>query len=602
MGFLHRFLKRYSSQPQSDDTLSQPQTDTILSDFQPDTTQYQHDIDIGEKSPEVHSSAEIAEFQDEELEGSTQNLLSVETVPQETIHKEPKKEKLFDSEDNQSCPVKEAIKIDNIPSPRLLGEPEELPKPYKFPTTELLAPSQQMPQENIDFISDTKGLIQEIFSAYKLPLTVVGEEQGPVYTRFDVEIPLGFRINRLKRERDNLAFSLGVDYLEIAPVLGRPSIMGLTVKNPSPVMVRVSSCLSSDAFQSFSPDKLPFIAGQTFFGETIIKCLSDGHLLISGSTGSGKTKFIDTILMSLMFRLSPEDLKMILIDSTGTGMQIYSGIPHSLVTPITDAKKAISALLWVEFEIKRRFDILSGSNSRRISNYNEKQWEEYGDELPAIVIIIDGVSKLEKAADLTKLRDSLLYVLRNGAAVGVYVVASTQSLSCFSLQSDAKAMFTQKACLLTSPNEYKKLFGFAPESANMSLGCVQFMKTGDLKPIQLLCPVLTDSEIEQVVALLRVKESITALDQYLTDVSREPAPDDRDELFYSAVDLVVESGMASAPMIQRSLKIGYARAGHLLDQLEEYGYIGPLEGAKSRKILVSKEEWAERKERLYLDR
>lgn len=372
------------------------------------------------------------------------------------------------------------------------------PVSYVRPSIDCFLPAPPISQDNIDFVSDMTAKLNDTFDSFRLNLKVSGYHQGAIYTRFDVTVPINGRLSSLRRLASDIAFSVGQTDLRIDPIPNSPSMVGFTLRNPRPTMPALRKGVESASFQSVSPSELPCVIGETFGGDTFVSKVTSGHILISGRTGSGKTSLLESIILSMLFRTTPSDLRMIWIDPIIAEAQAYTSIPHLLIPPIYD-QKTVGALVWLQGEIKRRQVLMSGSQRRRIGAYNELQWEQFADELPYIVVIIDGYAKLIETISQNNIEQPLLNILRNGPQVGVYVILSSQNTSTKTMSTALRSCFSTRIVLPSDKTEIQRTIGDTSMVPPHATGEMLYSQAGLFSPIPLCAYKTSDTEIVRVI-------------------------------------------------------------------------------------------------------
>ena len=437
---------------------------------------------------------------------------------------------------------------------------------------------------------------------------------GPTVTQYTLKPAQGIKLSRIMALQNDLALALAAHPIRIeAPIPGR-SLVGIEIPNKIASLVRLKNLLEIEAFNE-APSSLTFALGRDVTGSPVYADLGRmPHLLIAGSTGSGKSVCIHDIIISFLYRNSPKVLKFIFIDPKRVELSVYNGIPHLLSPVITEGRKAINALRWAVGEMERRYEKLEQVGARDIGSYNSKinGKNPQDGRLPYIVIMIDELADL-MAAFPREVEGSIVRLAQMARAVGIHLIVSTQRPSVEVIPGLIKANITSRiAFQVASQIDSRTILDMAGAEKLLGSGDMLFLSADSLKPRRIQGSFLTEQEIKKVVEYMKNASGIfgesgevqsetgglsSALEQ--KDFPKELNFDDDsgqggdDELYLQARKLVVEAGKASASLLQRRLRIGYARAARLLDMLEEEGVIGPGDGAKPREILVSKEEYGE---------
>ena len=437
--------------------------------------------------------------------------------------------------------------------------------------------------------------------------------RGPSVTRYEVELEKGVRLNKLTTCADDIALSLGASGVRIAAVPGKISVVGIEVPNRAVTTVSLREVIDSPEFAK-SKSKSTFSVGKDIGGSCIVGNIAKmPHMLIAGTTGSGKSVCMNSIIISLLYKASPEDVKLIMVDPKMVELGIYNGIPHLLIPVVTDPKKAAGSLQWAVTEMMRRYKTMSDAGVRDLESYNSiVMSEEDGQKLPQIVIIIDELADLMLVA-AKEVEDSICRIAQMGRAAGMHLIIATQRPSADVITGLMKANIPSRiAFAVASAMESRIILDTQGAEKLVGKGDMLYAPIGNGKPLRVQGCFVTDAEVEAVASY--VKENYTAdyNQQVLEDIEKkaqqtgkkaastsDPEPNaeemDGDEMLPAAVDVILETGQASVSMLQRRLKLGYARAARIVDEMEEKGIVGPFQGSKPRAILITKEQWAAQK-------
>ncbi len=389
------------------------------------------------------------------------NIVSSAAAPQE--QKRKKRDPLFVDAVDAAVESEMASSVINTQEQVPINEPSMQESAalaqYKLPDIRILRPSLPTPQENVTFCAAMQVLLNDALDSFDLPNKIVRVRQGPRFTQFETELVPGQRLNTLTRERDNLSCAIGHEILQIQPVLGVRSTVSFEIENPRFMPVPLRKLLEADSLQQ-NPSSLAFAVGEDMTGSDVICDLAKcSHLLIGGATGTGKTVCLDTILLSILFRARPTDVRFVFIDLSSATLDYQ--IPHLLVPPVTNPTRAKGLLYWAEYEMQNRYTLLAGSRKRELKSYNDLQWEQFSPELAHIVVMIDGLEQLFASRDKEALKGTqsvLLNLLRSGQAVGIHLVATAQALSVRSIPQAIKAAFPSKICFATASSEQSRAF------------------------------------------------------------------------------------------------------------------------------------------------
>ena len=488
--------------------------------------------------------------------------------------------------------------------------------PYQYPPLSLLTegPAEMGGQAMAELNANRQRLTDTIHS-FGIDANIVNVTRGPSVTRYELELDQGVRLNKLTNLADDIALSLGATGVRIAPIPDQISMVGIEVPNKAVTPVNIHSVIGSKAFTD-SASKVSFAVGKDIGGNPIVGNIAKmPHLLIAGTTGSGKSVCTNSIITSLLYKATPEEVRLIMVDPKMVELGIYNGIPHLLIPVVTDPKKAAGALQWAVTEMMKRYRTFSEVGVRKLEEYNALAARTEGmEKMPYIVVLIDELADLMLVA-AKEVEESICRVAQMGRAAGMHLVIATQRPSSDVITGLMKANIPSRiAFAVASSLESRIILDTTGAEKLVGKGDMLYAPLGAGKPTRVQGCFITPEEIERVVDY--VKQSGEA--EYSQDVmdkieqavkekekekgggksagAPEPAgesPDD--ELLSAAVDVVLETGQASVSMLQRRLKLGYARAARLVDQMEERGYVGPFEGSKPRQLLIDKAKWQELK-------
>ncbi|MGM9572617.1 MAG: DNA translocase FtsK, partial [bacterium] len=462
----------------------------------------------------------------------------------------------------------------------------KLKENYQLPGIDLLAPkpaeSKGMSQREI---KENARLLESTLASFGVNAKVVEVQQGPTITRYELQPPAGVKVSKIINLTDDIALALAASGVRIeAPVPGK-SVVGIEVPNRQTTMVSLREILTADKFQK-AEGRLVVGLGKDIAGNPVITDLTKmPHLLVAGTTGSGKSVCINTIITSILYKASPDEVKFLMIDPKMVELVSYNGIPHLIAPVVTEAKKAAGALKWAVKEMDRRYQIFSEHGVRNISGFNRGEIP-----LPYIVIIIDELADLMLVA-AKEVEDSICRLTQLARAAGIHLVIATQRPSVDVITGVIKSNISSRiAFAVSSQVDSRTILDMAGAEKLLGKGDMLFSPIGSLHPVRVQGAFISDKEVENIVKFL-AEQGISSDEEEITitetDSTVKIAEEETDELFYEAIRVVMESKQASASMLQRRLRIGYARAGRLMDILEAKGIIGPYEGSKPRHILVS---------------
>ena len=479
------------------------------------------------------------------------------------------------------------------------AEPAE--KPYVFPPISLLG---RDPGN-----SSGSGILEQQKNGRKLEMTlksfgvearVINVSAGPTVTRYEVSPSQGVKVSKIVNLADDIALNLAASGIRIeAPIPGKAAV-GIEVPNKETKSVYLRTVLESDAFRKH-PSKLAFALGEDITGNPIVTDIAKmPHLLIAGATGSGKSVCINTLITSILYKADPKEVKLLLVDPKVVELSVYNGIPHLLIPVVTDPKKASAALNWAVREMLERYNDFAACGVRDIKGFNAMK-EEKGEpeaKMPQIVIIIDELADLMMAAP-GEVEDSICRLAQMARAAGMHLIIATQRPSVDVITGVIKANIPSRlAFAVSSGIDSRTILDMVGAEKLLGKGDMLFYPSGQAKPSRIQGAFVTDKEVEQIVDFLR-KSSRPGYTQEMVDQITAVAKtasgpsEETDEFFEQAVDLILEKEKASVSMLQRQFRIGYNRAARLMDELERRGLVGPEEGSKPRKVLITRAQWEE---------
>ncbi len=444
-------------------------------------------------------------------------------------------------------------------------------------------------------------LLLETLADFHVQAKVVDISVGPVLTRFELEPAPGVRVNRITALSNDIALRLAAPRVRIeAPIPGK-SAVGIEIPNKNTVMVVLRDIVESAEFQT-AKSPITFALGKDISGKIVVADLDKmPHMLIAGATGSGKSVCINDIIISMLYKSSPAELKLVLIDPKMVELSVYGSIPHLLIPVVTEPKKAASALRWAVNEMMQRYQKFVGCGTRDIARYNEVQTDP-AMRLPKIVVIIDELADLMLVAS-NDVEDSICRIAQMGRAAGVHLIIATQRPSVDVITGLIKANVpSRSAFAVSSATDSRIILDASGAEKLLGRGDMLFHPNGAGKPTRLQCAFVSDEEVERVVDHFRRSSVAPAFDESIiselqTEATGGPKGGEfgegkqEDELLGAAVRVALENGQASISMIQRRLRVGYARAARLVDMMEQAGYVSKSEGSKSRKVFIKPAEY-----------
>ena len=472
---------------------------------------------------------------------------------------------------------------------------------YTFPPIDLLSrakPSAGGQDRPEDLRTQAKKLVDTLQS-FGVEAKVLEVSKGPSVTRFELQPSAGVKVSKIVNLADDIALNLAAFGVRIeAPIPGKAAV-GIEIPNKTTTMVCLRDVIDSKEFSNFK-SKTAFAMGKDISGQPVISDISKmPHMLIAGATGSGKSVCINSLITSILYKADPNQVKLILIDPKVVELGVYNGIPHLLIPVVTDPRRAAGALNWAVQEMVKRYSMFATANVRDIKGYNEYATLNGERELEQIIIVIDELADLMMVSP-HEVEDSICRLAQMARAAGMHLVIATQRPSVDVITGLIKANVPSRiAFSVSSQIDSRTILDMGGAEKLLGKGDMLFLPMGASKPQRLQGAFVSDKEIEKIVEFIKADSSAHYNEDIIEHIengaeNRSGNDDsDADDLLPQAIEVVVELGQASASLLQRKLKVGYSRAGRLIDQLEERGIIGPHEGSKPRKVLMSRNEFQE---------
>ena len=490
-----------------------------------------------------------------------------------------------------------------------IAQAETVAKPeYCYPPIDLLKDSSPGGVDGTAEMRENSRRLNETLASFKIEAHIINVTRGPSVTRYEVELEKGVRLSKLTTAADDIALSLGASGVRIAAVPGKISVVGIEVPNKAVTMVSLRDVIDSTEFAK-AKSKSSFAVGKDIGGNCIVGNIAKlPHMLIAGTTGSGKSVCMNSIIISLLYKASPEEVKLIMVDPKMVELGIYNGIPHLLIPVVTDPKKAAGSLQWAVSEMMRRYKAMSDAGVRDLESYNSiVEHEEEGTKLPQVVVIIDELADLMLVA-AKEVEESICRIAQMGRAAGIHLVIATQRPSADVITGLMKANIPSRiAFAVASAMESRIILDTQGAEKLVGKGDMLYAPIGNGKPKRVQGCFVSDPEVEAVASYVKDHYTTTYDQQVMDEIERkaaqtgnkpaateaEPSAEEMsgDEMLPAAIDVILETGQASVSMLQRRLKLGYARAARIVDEMEEKGIVGPFQGSKPRAILVTKEQW-----------
>jgi len=573
---------------------------------------------------ELQTAAERMKKANNRLKMAGQNGDNLYSDSQSTIDIAETKES--DKDNSVSSEIDELVKkadteyLKNINAPTATVKPKK-DKEYVYPPVTLLTEQKKRDDYSREAdIRQTGDKLVDVLKSFGVSTKIVNISRGPTVTRYELQPDTGVRLSRIVQLSDDIAMNLAATSIRIeAPIPGKAAV-GIEVPNAQSQIVRLRTIIASDEFQH-SRGQLCFALGQDISGAVRVGDIEKmPHLLIAGATGMGKSVCINSILISLLYKYSPKQLRMILVDPKMVEFGAYNGLPHLFIPVVTDPRKAAGALGWAVAEMLKRYRSFSASGNRNITEYNnwvEKkindpnyipQEGEKLEKLPRVVIVIDELADLMQVA-ANEVEDAIARLAAMARAAGMYLILATQRPSVDVITGVIKNNIPSRiAFAVSSQVDSRTIIDGAGAEKLLGRGDMLYMPVGVTKPVRIQGSLVEQEEVDKVVNYINKHNDSDYDDEILSDIERLSAKEkgkggsnmdndsdsDVDDMFEEAVNVVLEQGGASTSMLQRKLRLGYARAARIIDEMEDAGIIGPSEGSKPRQILITKQQWLER--------
>nr|WP_223282576.1 DNA translocase FtsK [Neobacillus kokaensis] len=526
--------------------------------------------------------------QDKEKWELKQEIIRTQTDQSKPVQlKEPLEEKMLQDQTAVHKTRKMPISV-----PDTAGQRDEIGH-YIFPEFSLLNPPISKGKDT-EWLAEQEELLNQTLQNFNVSAGVVHVTQGPSVTRFEVQPEPGVKVNKITNLSDDIKLSLAARDIRIeAPIPGKHTI-GIEVPNQTSRPVQISEIIQSTPFgESSSP--LTAVLGLDIAGKPIVTDLKKmPHGLIAGATGSGKSVCVNSILISLLYKATPEDVRLLLIDPKMVELAPYNRIPHLVSPVITDVKAATAALKWAVEEMERRYELFAHTGVRDINRFNELAMEhkQYSDKLPFIVIIIDELADLMMMSP-ADVEEAICRIAQKARACGIHLIIATQRPSVDVITGLIKANIpTRIAFSVSSQIDSRTIIDISGAEKLLGRGDMLFLENGSSKPVRLQGTFVSDEEIDFVVGHVREQREPEYLFEQEELLKKAQVSEGEDELFFEVCEFIIDQGAASTSSLQRRFKIGYNRAARLMDMLEQNGYITSANGSKPREVLISEADFA----------
>ena len=478
----------------------------------------------------------------------------------------------------------------------------ERPLVYNYPSLDLLDESKD-DSSNVKALKNTalEGAkkLEDTLKSFGVEARVINISRGPAVTRYEIQPSPGVKVSKIVNLSDDIALNLAAAGVRIeAPIPGKAAV-GIEVPNKEMSAVLLKDILDSKEFTNH-PSKLAFSVGKDISGETVVADIGKmPHLLVAGATGSGKSVCINSLIMSILFKASPDEVKLLMVDPKVVELGIYNGIPHLLIPVVTDPKKAAGALNWAVQEMVNRYKLFADKGVRDLKGYNAmlKANDEPG-TLPHVVIIVDELADLMMVAP-NDVEDAICRLAQMARAAGMHLVIATQRPSVDVITGVIKANIPSRISFAVSSQvDSRTILDMGGAEKLLGRGDMLFYPVGEPKPMRVKGSFVSDSEVEKVVEFIKT-QGYSNYDENIIEkindqsTGNDESSGDNDELLNQAIDMVVEAGQASVSLVQRKFKVGYSRAARIIDQMEARNIVGRFEGSKPRQVLITKQQWME---------
>ena len=490
---------------------------------------------------------------------------------------------------------------------------QEPAKPeYQFPPVDLLKAGSGQAHDGTEEMRQNAERLSDTLQSFGIEAHIINVTRGPSVTRYELELQRGVKLSKVTNLADDIALALGASGVRIAAIPDKISVVGIEVPNRIVSVVMAREVIDSPEFAKHK-SKVSFAVGKDIGGNRIIGDIGKlPHLLIAGTTGSGKSVCMNSRIISLLYKAKPEEVKLIMIDPKMVELGIYNGIPHLLIPVVTDPKKAAGSLQWAVTEMMRRYRMMADAGVRDLESYNKQARMSADDELepmPQIVVVIDELADLMLVA-AKEVEESICRIAQMGRASGIHLVIATQRPSADVITGLMKANIPSRiAFAVASAMESRIILDTAGAEKLVGKGDMLYAPLGQGKPKRVQGCFITDNEVQDVVTFIKDSSEAEYSDSVMAEIDKKAAESgksgsgssgstaaetessDGDEMLPAAVDVILETGQASVSMLQRRLKLGYARAARIMDEMEERGLVGPFEGSKPRQLLITREQW-----------
>lgn len=472
---------------------------------------------------------------------------------------------------------------------------------YEIPPIELLNAPQKN-KSNIHEISDNAATIQKGLYNFGVNAKITNVSIGPVFTTYEIELAEGTRISTIEKLKNDIAYLLGAESLDIIKIPSK-SLVGIQVKNKERQNVCLREMLDSDEFESNKSNLIVAIGKEANGKIKLLDLKESSNILISGSTGSGKTMLLSSIICSILYKAHPNEVKLIIIDTkNGAESNFFMNIPHLLIPPVTNIMKACAVLKCIMTDLQNRYNVIVKKNCSNINEYNQRT--EITEKLPDIVVIIDEFEELCESEFKAEIEELMFNITRNAEKVGIHFIVATTKPESKIISGRAKSNFLTRIAFKASLVIDSQLTINSPDAKYLlGNGDMLLKEKWSEKCIRCQATFVSDDEINKIVDFINlanvdlinnnINNNLLDIEENTNNKTIGDSCDEEDPLLKEVIEYVIESGEVSISNIQRKTKVGYARAGRIIDQMEEKGIISPYRGSKPREVLISKKQWNE---------
>ena len=502
------------------------------------------------------------------------------------------------------------VQLEAVQIAQQITQQEPAKPEYQFPPVDLLKAGSGQAHDGTEEMRQNAERLSDTLQSFGIEAHIINVTRGPSVTRYELELQRGVKLSKVTNLADDIALALGASGVRIAAIPDKISVVGIEVPNRIVSVVMAREVIDSPEFAKHK-SKVSFAVGKDIGGNRIIGDIAKlPHMLIAGTTGSGKSVCMNSLIISLLYKAKPDEVKLIMVDPKMVELGVYNGVPHLLIPVVTDPKKAAGALQWAVTEMMRRYRMMADAGVRDLESYNKiAEATEEQEKMPQIIVVIDELADLMLVA-AKEVEESICRVAQMGRAAGMHLVIATQRPSADVITGLMKANIPSRiAFAVASAMESRIILDTAGAEKLVGKGDMLYAPLGQGKPKRVQGCFITDAEVQSVVDYIKKNDSAQYSAEIQEDIERravqggkgspaaasaamdEPEADAGDEMMPAAVEVLLETGQASVSMLQRRLKLGYARAARIMDELEEKGIVGPFEGSKPRQMLITREQW-----------